>query len=489
MREVVIRFGVKEPLAGFSARQRGAEVVVPTKKVLLLNPPGDRKFFRDYYCTKISKARYYYHPIDLVYLSGRFGAGYEVKVIDAIAETLEPSQCLAAIKEFDPHIVIFLISSPSYEQDVRFLTNAKTVCPLALFVGSGDVYREFKDRAFQDHPFLDAVLLDFSTPDIMTLIEAAGGQVIENVIYRYNGRIIVGQETHGHGRFSLPIPQWHLFPLDRYSFPFALKRRIGTILTDFGCPYTCTFCPISTLGFKLRDIESVIEEIRTLKSLGIHELFIRDQTFGVNKQRTFELCRKIVEEGLNIGWTCFSRVDVVTDELLAAMRAAGCHTVMFGIETADDQTLKALKKHTTTAQTIRALELCRSNGLRTVGTFLIGLPGEPRESTLATIELAKGIGLDFASFNIATPRFGTPFRDEALQKVWVDGTEIQMDSAKSKPIWMNQSLSNEEIYRLQRRAVRSFYLRPGYLMHRLVSLRTPFELVASVREAYGLLSS
>ena len=462
---------------------------MPDRKVLLLNPPGDRKFFRDYYCTKVSKARYYYHPLDLVYLSGRFGDGYAVKVIDAIAEELDPRRCLVAIKEFDPDIVVFLISSPSYKEDLRFLLDAKALCPKAFFVGSGDVYREFKARAFQLHPFLDAILFDFSTPAILTLIERADGQVIENVVYRHDGRIIEGQETHGYGRFSMPIPQWHLFPLDRYSFPFALRRKVGTILTDFGCPYSCTFCPISTLGFKLRDIESVIDEIRLLKSLGIHELFVRDQTFGVNKPRTLNLCKKMVEQALNVGWTCFSRVDVVTDELLTAMRAAGCHTVMFGIETADDRVLKDLKKNTTKEQTMSALELCRSHRLRTVGTFLLGLPGEPRQSTLRTIELAKQIGLDFASFNIATPRFGTTFREDALQGGWVDETQMQMDSSKSKPIWKNQSLSNEEIFRLHRRAVREFYLRPRYLVHRLTNLRTSYELWASVREAYGLLFS
>lgn len=459
------------------------------RKVLLLNPPGDRRFFRDYYCTKVSKARYYYHPLDLVYLSGRFGPAYDLKVVDAIAEVINFARCLAAIKEFDPDIVVFLISSPSYTQDLAFLTDAKAACPKAFFVGSGDVYREFKAGAFQLHSFLDAVLLDFSTPDLMTLLEHAEGQVIDNIIYHHDGRIVEGQERHSYGRFSMPIPRWDLFPLDRYSFPFALRRRVGTILTDFGCPYSCTFCPMSTLGFKLRDIEGVIEEIRTLKSLDIHELFIRDQTFGVNKQRTFDLCRRMVEEKLHVGWTCFSRVDVVTEEMLAAMRAAGCHTVMFGIETADDQTLKALRKNTTTAQTLHALELCRRSGLRTVGTFLIGLPEEPLESTAKTIELATRIGLDFASFNIATPRFGTAFREDALRNGWIDETEMQMDSAKSKPIWKNQSISNDEIYRFHRMAVRSFYLRPGYLVRRLLQLRTPYELVASVREAYGLLFS
>ncbi len=462
---------------------------MPDRKVLLLNPPGDRKFFRDYYCTKVSKARYYYHPLDLAYLSGRFGTGYEVKVIDAIAEALDPERCLAAIKGFDPDVAVFLISSPSYKQDVRFLTDAKALCPQTQFIGSGDVYREFKVRAFELHPFLDAVLLDFSTSDLLNLIEGAEGQVIENVIYRHRGRIIEGQETHGHGQFSMPIPRWHLFPLDRYSFPFALRRKVGTILTDFGCPYSCTFCPISTLGFKLRDIESVIDEIRTLRSLGIHELFVRDQTFGVNKERTFELCGRMAEEALNVWWTCFSRVDVVTDEMLAAMKAAGCHTVMFGIETADDRVLKDLKKNTTLDQTVRALELCRKHRLRTLGTFLLGLPGEPRESTLRTIALAKRLGLDFASFNIATPRFGTPFRADALQNEWIDNTEIQMDSAKSRPIWKNQPVSNEEIYRLHRMAARSFYLRPTYLARRLANLRTPYEFLANLREAYGLLFS
>ena len=72
---------------------------MPNSKVLLLNPPGDRKFFRDYYCTKVSKARYYYHPLDLAYLSGRFRTGYEVKVVDAIAESLDPNRCLTAIKQ------------------------------------------------------------------------------------------------------------------------------------------------------------------------------------------------------------------------------------------------------------------------------------------------------------------------------------------------------------------------------------------------------
>lgn len=460
---------------------------MPKRKVLLLNPPGDRKFFRDYYCTKVSKARYYYHPLDLAYLSGRFGAPYELAVIDAIAESLAPAECLARIRAFAPEIVVFLISSPSYEADVRFLTDAKAVCPGAVFVGSGDVYREFKARAFDVHPFLDAALLDFSTPDILTFLEDAHGQVIENVIYRHDGRVVEGEEVHGHGQFVMPVPQWRLFPMERYSFPFALRRKVGTILTDFGCPYSCTFCPISTLGFKLRDIESVIAEIRALAALDIHELFIRDQTFGVNKQRTFALCRAIVEEKLDIGWTCFSRVDVVTDEMLVAMKRAGCHTVMFGIETADDQTLTDLKKNTTTAQTTRALELCRKNRLRTVGTFLIGLPGEPRESTLKTIDLAKRIGLDFASFNIATPRFGTLFRDDALEHGWVDESQMQMDSAKSKPIWKNQAVSNEEIYRLHSRAVKEFYLRPGYLVRRLVNVRAPYELWANVTEAYSLL--
>lgn len=453
--------------------------------ILLLNPPGDQTFFRDYYCTKVSKAHYYYHPVDLVYLSGTLSRVGRVEVIDAIAERLPVERCLERATRLAPDVVLFLISSPSYYQDVDFLTRLHAALPGARFIGTGDVYREFREAAFDRHPFLDAVILDFSTEDILTYLDEPGGRVIDNVLYRHRGEVVAGEERHGKGELSIATPRWDLFSLDHYSFPFERRGRFASILTDFGCAFDCSFCPISTLGFKLRPVAAVIEEIELLCSFGVRELFFRDQTFGVHRRRTIELCRAL--EPLDLSWTCFTRVDTLSEAILGPMKAAGCHTVMFGIESADEELLRSYHKNTTRDHVRRAVELCRRHGVDTVGTFIIGLPGDTRSSTLATLEFAKRLGLDYASFNIAMPRFGTSFRDSALASGWASEDDLVLESSRSAPIWKNQTMTNQEIVALHRRVKRGFYLRPSYLAKRLLGIRTLHQLRNSLEGFYHLM--
>ncbi len=454
-------------------------------KLLLLNPPGKKIYFRDYYCSKVSKAKYYYHPLDLVYLSGRLN--FKLKVIDAIAEVMSPQNCLSEIKKFSPDIIIFLISAPSYSTDVDFMSAVKQVLPESKIIGTGDIYRDLREDAFSTNKFLDAIFTDFSTGEIIKYIENANQQVINNVIYRYKGKIISGPEKHYKGTFSMGIPRWDLFNIDAYNFPFARKKKFATVLTDFGCPYSCTYCPISTLGYKVRELDEVIQEIKLLKSIGVNELFIRDQTFGVNKKRTLELCKRMIHENLNLSWTAFTRVDVVNEEIILEMKKAGCHTIMFGIETLNENLLKKYKKDITIEQIKNALILCKKKGIRTVGTFIIGLPGDTPETIQYTIDMATEMPLDFASFNIATPRFGTSFRSDAKNMGIIDETKIDRESSKSVPIWKGQEMTNEEIFYWHKKAIKDFYLRPKYILKRIKSIKTYFELVQTIREGIYLL--
>jgi radical SAM superfamily enzyme YgiQ (UPF0313 family) len=257
------------------------------------------------------------------------------------------------------------------------------------------------------------------------------------------------------------------------------------MLTDFGCPYKCTFCPISTIGFKLRGIDEVIEEVKYLQSLGVQDIYFRDQTFGVNKKRTMELCQRLAS--LNIGWTCFTRVDVIDDELASAIKRGGCHTVMFGIETLNETLLKKYLKDTSNKQVRSAIELCARHSLDVVGFFIIGLPGDTREMILKTIEFAKKSGIDFASFNRAMPRLGTNLRKEAVNAGIVDAKNIDVDSSGSIPKWRDQEIKNEEITDLHRQAFRKFYLRPGYLMKRFTRISTFHQFVNFTREGCALI--
>ncbi|MFA6525949.1 MAG: radical SAM protein [Candidatus Buchananbacteria bacterium] len=458
------------------------------KKILLLNPPGDKIYFRDYYRSKVSKSQYYYHPLDLLYLSGRFDINdFETFLIDAIGDNLTAEDALSAIKNINPDIILALIASPSYNQDINFLQSVKNLLPEIQLIITGDVCRDISAKIMEGCLFIDAILLDFSTDDIIKYLASEKSGIIDNIIYRSNDGIITGRESHERGVFNVPLPRWDLFHLEKYSFPFSKKRRMASILTDFGCPYQCSFCSINTLGFKLRPIESVIEEIKLLKNLNIDEFFMRDQSFGADRQRTLDLCRKIAKENLRIGWSCFSRVDIIEEELIKAMKEAGLHTIIFGIESSNEEILKEYDKNISVDQMKKATELCRQYGVRAAGTFIIGLPGESKESILRTIKLAKELKLDYASFNVAAPIFGSKFRADAIANDWIDENNVEMDTAKGSPIWKNQALTNKEISKLHRFAIISFYLDPRYLLKRIFALRSLAEVSQAIREAKSLL--
>ncbi|MFQ6672428.1 MAG: B12-binding domain-containing radical SAM protein, partial [Candidatus Tectimicrobiota bacterium] len=371
---------------------------MPRSTVLLLNPPGNQRIMRDYFCSKVSKASYYYHPVDLLFLSGWLGDHYHVRVLDAVVQGLGPRATVAYVKTLRPAAVVALTSAPSFVEDEAIFRAIKHNGSPRLLV-TGDLVLEHGEDLLRTHREIDGVLLDFSTPDILDLLE---GRPKQNAIYRDgNGAVVTTPVTRERGVFAVPRPQHELFPLEAYRFILARRRHFATVLSDFGCPYPCQFCISGHLGFKLRDLDGVMEEIEHLHRLGLREIFFRDQTFGVHKKRTLELCSLLASYDPRFGWVCFSRTDVLDEELLEGMQAAGCHTIIFGLETVNHELLagygKAIPRETTEA----TLQACARRGVRTLGTFILGLPGEDEAAVRRTIRWATELPLDFATFNVA----------------------------------------------------------------------------------------
>ena len=171
------------------------------------------------------------------------------------------------------------------------------------------------------------------------------------------------------------------------------------------------------------------------------------------------------------------------------MANAGCHTIIFGIESANEDILSQYNKNTKQHQMTTAIRLCKEHKIRTCGTFIIGLPDETEESIKETVRLAVTLDLDFASFNIATPAIGTQLRSNMVERGWVDANEVEnLESSKQKvSSWLFHNLQHSQLLILQRAAVRSFYLRPSYLIRRIRNLRSVYELKSSVIEAFYLL--
>ena len=452
-------------------------------RVLLLNPPGERIYIRDYFCSKTTKSNYLFHPVDLVTLSGTLSAEHDVAVLDCVAERLNPDDAARRIAEFDPEVIVALVGSVSWPEDKAFLAARAEEGRRVLAIG--DVLQERSEERLNEEPWLEAILHVFANDDVLAYLAGEREKLAEMTVRAEDGpkRFKRGPRK---GEFRVPRPRHELFPTEGYHFSFARADRFATVLTDYGCPYPCTFCVIGTLGFQTRPVDDVLEEIDDLRARGVTELFFMDQTFGVKRERALELCRAFEERG-DLSWTAFTRPDTADDELCAAMAAAGCHTVILGVESADDDLLAAYKKGYRANEVHSGFTRAKRAGLRTVGTFIIGLPEETEDTLRRTLDLAIALDLDFMSVNMAVPRFSTPFRQQALELGLADEQDLVMDQGGEDAFLPTKTLDRDTMLALKKQMIRRFYLRPSYWWRRLRDIKSFYELRAQLTEGMALL--
>ena len=188
------------------------------------------------------------------------------------------------------------------------------------------------------------------------------------------------------------------------------------------------------------------------------------------------------------GWAAFVRADTSDDDLLAAMRRAGCHTVIFGVESGDETALVEMKKDLTTAELRAGFERARRAGLRTAATILLGLPGETHERFERTLAIVRELAPDFLSVNVAVPRNGTALRREALNEGLVDPSVAPDQSGTTISI-RPRAIAREDVMRMRSRAVREFYLRPRFIARRALDVRSIGELAMLATNARALLGA
>lgn len=455
--------------------------------VVLLNPPGRRPYLRDYYCSKVSKANYYTPPIDLLMQSGQLKADFTTHIIDAIAERITADECRKRVISVDPIAVFFVTGAVSWEEDFAFIDTLKPLTR-ARFIASGDILMEHGSHALENLPSLDAILLDFTVPDLARFLKGERSG-LHNILFRGGEMGVAGDEKREQGLYSIPIPEHHKFPLHRYRLPYLMYHPFATVLSDYGCPYNCTFCIMGTLSHKKRTISNLLEELDLLKRMKIPELFFIDQTFTADRRRITELCVEMIEREYGFVWSCWTRADLVDDELLEIMKEAGCHTIQFGIESSRDETLSVVQKDMQVSQVEQAFRACRRQGIRTLGTFIIGLEGETREDVLRDVEFAKKLDCDYVSFNTLVPRSRTIFRREALADGAIRGEMKVMDQSGKETIMDVGTFKGKEIHAMQSLAIRRFYLRPAYLAKMIIGARTAYQLKSNIIDGLFLLKS
>lgn len=455
------------------------------RRVLLLVPPADGAVIRDYYCSKRSQAAYLHPPIDLSFQGGWFRArGLEPLLVDATVDRLPPAAALAAVRAARPDAIFALAGAVSWPGDEAFLEQAARATGAPLFA-SGDLFMDDPAAWLESRPWLSGVLTDFTSGELAAQLSGAPVAERRHLVLPGDAR---GPIRRTRGRLELPPPAHDLFVGRDYRYPFARRRPIAGTLVSYGCPYTCSFCITGELGTALRPAQDVLAELRALAALGVREVFFQDQCFGCAPRAPWDgLLEAMAGAGLGLGWWTFTRVDVLDRGLARRLRAAGCHTLILGVESASEEILREHRKGYGRERIREAFALCREEGLRTAATFILGLPEETEASLRATLDFACSLPADFASFNVAVPRAGTRLRERAVREGLVEPGRVVMDQSGFEPTLPTRGLTPSQLRAWRRRAVARFYLRPSYLWRRLSSLRSAAELAVQAREAAGLL--
>ena len=243
---------------------------------------------------------------------------------------------------------------------------------------------------------------------------------IAGIIYPRDGELVRTRPRVLEKNLDVfPMPAFDLFDMEAYiTHPKYSKvaEREAAIIATRGCSFGCTFCyHVFGRGVRYRSVSHVMAEVRHLVDhYGVGALLWADEFWTANRKFVREICSELVD--LNLDWMCYSRVDVLTDEILVLMKQAGCSLIGLGLESGSQRILDAMRKGTTVEQNKAAWQMIRRNGIRVVGSLIFGYPGEDDSTIRETVEFCKEIDHRGAKFYL-TPYPGTVVFDENKEKI------------------------------------------------------------------------
>lgn len=497
---------------GISQVARSEEAV----DVLLVNPPtpdGGLWIRTQHRVGRRTRENMVWPQVSLAQMAALLEPPYKVKVIDANAERMSWEEFKKQIERYQPKYYFTQLTAPTLENDLFgcFLAKARGATTIAF----GTHVTPIPVETMRPYPSLDFALIGEPDLTIRDLIDHLEGRIgersekIQKLFEKHDADYEPALDEAGKVDLSgikgiawrngteikvnfprpfipdlndMPIPDHERLPLMDYRMPM-IKGPFTFIVTSRGCPAGCTYC-IKHVSYqysvRLRSPDLLIQEMWKLKSLGIHNIHMYADLFTVHRDQVMELCEKMIEEQIDIRWTCNSRVDYVDKEMLEMMSAAGCWLISWGIESGNEQVLQRARKGAYPDKARKALRWAKDAGIKNWGYFIIGLPGETKETIRETIDFSKSLPLDIALFHVAAPYPGTPFFFDVVENNWFrKGTRWEQVDMDKGTVLDYPDLTAEELLYWQRRAFREWALRPGPMLTYLKMLFTDLNTLKS----------
>ena len=437
-------------------------------KVALINAPGKK--------IKVE-------PLGLEYLVSNLKSNnIDVTLIDATIEGLNEEEFVNKLHKIYPDIIGISMTTMGLMLDLNGLYLAKKACPDAKIVVGGP------------HPSASPIELMKSVRDIDFTVIGEGEittveliNVLENRkhkdIYLRDINGIAFRDEDGSIKLtqprklikdldSIPIPSREFIDFKKVvaGQPFGRRKPFSIMMTSRGCPYRCVYCSKSVFKrtYRRRSVENIMEEIEYLISIGIKEIRFYDDLFTMIPKYTIELCDELMKRKFDLIWSCGSRVDKISKELLIKMKRAGCYHISYGIESGSQNVLDMTKRDMKINQIKDAVELTKDTGLEVSAFLMFGLPGETKETLMETRSLIKEIKPDFISASLVgiypkTELYDIARNEKLIEEIdWCNFTDREASPLAIGPMmqYVPKDLTQEELDKFFKRFYLWYYLHP-----------------------------
>lgn len=424
-------------------------------------------------------------PIGLAYIASVLEKdGVNVYIEDQYATAITNGELLDKIGREKPDIVGLSCITANVKNGLAIASGIKAI-DKNITVIFGNIHPTLFAQEMLESNVCDIVVRgegEFTLREIVRTIKQHGslGNVC-GISYSSGGKTLHNPDRKLLDNLDeLPYPDWGLLDLNRYrNYPMlGVYDVVLPLQGSRGCIYKCLFCAQDKIYPKARyrDIVQIVDEIEYMHNKYKVKCFgFNDAFFPFTFKSGMEFCAEMARRGLNkeIKWITETRVDMVNYELLKVMKDSGLEVIMYGFESGNQNVLNAVNKQITLKQAEDTMKLTKKIKIRALGLFMLGMPGDTKESCLETIRFAKRLDPDIAKFNLTVPLPGSrlfemyrdKFKDADPDKFvsWLDWTDY-----KGEALTVG-ALSAKELITLQRKAMFDFYINPRKIIKNIFS--------------------
>ena len=369
-------------------------------------------------------------PLGLTYTAAVLEKkGYEINIIDANAENLKITQIRSRLMHMKPDVIgISCNYSPLHNPTIQTAAMIKNEFNIPVIVGGNHATAMAEYIISHSDDNIDFVIRGEGEVVMPNLLEALQGHVklndVKGITYREAGSVVSTPDAPLIDDLDkLPMPAYHLLPMSKYT-------RYN-VITSRGCPYNCSYCA-SNIIFKrkvrYRSTKKVVDEIEYLfLNYGKKRFWFSDDTFTSNPTYLNKLMDELIKRNLNITWSCLTRVNLVSKDLLLKMKKAGCDYISYGVESGNQKMLIQMNKKISLSQVEKALQLTREAGLRMYTFFLVGIANESWDTIKDSYRLIIKTRPDGASFAVVIPLPGTAMCDDLINENLINFDSMEWD--------------------------------------------------------------